>query len=130
MIRSIFLAVKEVTDTYIRKNFDDLNKYFDENGQLDGFKHLEFSFTRNEANVKISHGLGVAPKDIIVTRLLAPSGAKITWNFGKFTASELDVTITGLSSGEMKVRAFVGTYKNSVAVAVNETESQESKSKL
>lgn len=117
----------------LRRNFQSLRDYFDKNGQLDGFVHIEFEVTENQTNFKIKHGLGLVPKDVIVTRLISPSSAaKLVLNHGKFSDTEIDVTVSGLTSGEsMKCRMFVGSYKGSQnSVALSENDSQEVKGKF
>lgn len=129
---SPFLFVKEVSDLYIRKNFEVLRDYFGSNNQFNGFTTLEFTCTANENNKKIAHGLGFAPKDVLVTRLLSSAGGKLSLNHGLFTSSQLDVSVTGLATGgSMKVRLIVGTLQNSTGdVSVESTETQEFQSKV
>lgn len=126
MIRNPILAIKEIGDLVIRKNFQSLVDYFDLNGQLDGFKHLEFEVTSNQTNLKINHGLGLVPKDVLVTRLICPSAAQLDLNFGQFSTDSIDITVSGLAAGEtLKCRMFVGSYKGSQTnVTLNETDKQ------
>lgn len=95
----------------IRKNFEQLSRYYDTDGQLDGFKHLEFLVPSGASQVKIKHGLGFVPKDVIITRLLATSGVKLTLHHDMFDTENLVVSATG----DVRVRMFLGTYKNSGA---------------
>lgn len=95
----------------IRKNFEALAKFFESNGQLNGFKHVEFNVQANESELKIAHGLGSVPKDVLVTRLLAPSGAKLKLHHNLFDTESIVVSGTGWATDvPMRVRAFVGTY--------------------
>lgn len=123
----LFLAIKEIADNTIRKNFQAIQDFLGDSGQLNGFVFLEFEVTKNEANYKIAHSLGSAPKDVIVTRLIAPAAARLVLNHGKFTTSQIDATISGLTSGQsLKCRMLVGTYPgNTNSTAIAETDTQE-----
>lgn len=99
----------------LRKNIEALQNYFDSNGQLDGFVHLDFTVPSGSTEVKIKHGLGYVPKDILITRIIAPSGVKLTLHHDKFDTDNLVVSATG--TGDVKVRMLAGTYKNSSAAA-------------
>ena len=96
--------------TVIRKNFESLANYFDKNGQFDGFTHLEFTVPNGATQVKIKHGLGFVPKDILITRIIAPSGVKLTLHHDLFDSESICVSA---GAGDIKVRLLVGTYKNS-----------------
>lgn len=126
MIRNPILAIKEIGDLVLRRNFQELRNYFDQNGQLDGFVLLEFEVTQNQTNLKINHGLGLIPKDVFPTRVIAPSAAGLILNFGKFTVDAIDITVTGLAAGEsLKARLFAGTFKGTNStVALAETDKQ------
>lgn len=127
--RNPILAITEIADLIIRKNFQALRDYFDTNGQLDGFTFVEFSVTSNQDNLKIKHNLGFVPKDVLVSRLIAPSAAKLELNHGKFDSTNIDATITGLSSGEtLACRLFVGSSKaNDSDSQLSATDKQEYK---
>ncbi len=106
------IAVKEISDIYIRKNFQSLEDYFQSENQLSGFKFFELSFANSEANRKVSHGLGFIPQDILCTKIVGPG--TVTFNRNSFTNTQLDVS----SSGEAIIRFYVGSYwqnKNSAA---------------
>ena len=108
------LSVKGVQEMLLvaRRNFESLGRYFDSNGQLNGFKHVEFNVQAGESQLKIKHGLGFVPKDFILTRLLAPSGAKLTLHHKLFDQDNIVVSGTGWSSTvPMRVRALVGTFQ-------------------
>ena len=126
MVKNPILAIKEIGDLVIRRNFQELRDYFDKNGQLDDFKLIEFEVTQNQNNLKINHGLGTIPKDVFPTRVIAPTAAGLVLNHGKFTADSIDITVTGLSSGEtLKARLFVGSFKGSVSqVIIDESAKQ------
>lgn len=100
------LNVKEFQDLYLRKNFENLKSYFSSENQLLGFKFFEVNFTAAANNQKISHGIGVTPQDVILTRLTG-SGT-LTLNWGLFDNKNIDVSV----SGPCRVRFFVGSYWN------------------
>lgn len=104
------LIIKEISDQYIRKNFQNLNDYFKNQNQLLDFKFFTQTFTQATDNFKIAHGLKYIPQDIIVTQLV---GANMTVNFDKFTGTNLDVSV----DGPCVVRFFIGTYWNAPSVA-------------
>lgn len=100
------LIVKELQDIYVRKNFEQLRKYFNEQNQLFGFKYFEVVFSAAQTNYRQGHGLPTNPQDIIVTNITGD--AQITFNKGLFSNSEFDMTVTGAC----KVCFFLGTYWN------------------
>lgn len=126
MVKNPILAIKEIGDLVIRRNFQELRDYFDKNGQLDDFKLVEFEVTQNQNNLKINHGLSTIPKDVFATRVIAPSAAGLILNHGKFSSEAIDITVTGLSSGEtLKARLFVGTFKGTTSqVIIDESAKQ------
>jgi len=126
MIKNPILAIKEIGDLVIRRNFQELRDYFDKNGQLDDFVLLEIEVTQNQTNFKINHGLKTIPQDVFATRVIAPSAAGLVLNFGLFDTSSINITVTGLASGEsLKARLFVGTFKGtSNATTLKETDKQ------
>ena len=126
MIKNPIFAIKEIGDLVMRRNFQELRDYFDKNGQLDGFVLLEFEVTQNQTNFKINHGLNTIPKDVIATRVVAPSAALLVLNHGKFTNEQIDITVSGLASGEsLKARLFVGNFKGiATTVSLAETDKQ------
>lgn len=97
----------------VRKNFEELTRYYQEQAQFDGFAHLEFALQPGDSHVKIKHGLGYVPKDVILTRLLATSGAKLTLHHAEFDTEYLVASYSNTATTQAKVRMFVGTYRNS-----------------
>lgn len=96
---------KEISDPYIRDNFNRLMAYLKSNSLLAGFKHVEIKFDSAEDNRKVPHGLNTAPKDVIQTSLTGTG--VVTWNYDRFDDTFLDVT----ASGPCVVRAFYGTFR-------------------
>lgn len=100
------INVKEISDQYIRKNFQNLSSYFSTQNQLLNFKFYEIVFTAATANYNLVHGLGVIPQDVIMMNCVG-SGT-VSFNFGLSTATNLNITTTGA----MRIRFMVGTYWN------------------
>lgn len=98
------LTVTEIKDTYIQKNFRELQDYFNKQNQLLNFNFVEFQFTGLSVNQKIAHGLGVVPQDVIITRITGDGLVSINWD--KFDATNIDVTATDAC----RIRMFVGSY--------------------
>jgi hypothetical protein len=101
------LAVKEIKDPYIQKNFQNLKDYFQTQNQLLDFKFFEIEFTQAESNRKIQHGLGGIPVDLIRTYIVG-TGA-ITFHRDEFDSTYIVVS----ASGPVLVRFFAGIYFNS-----------------
>lgn len=101
-----FLLVKEIQDTYLRKNFQNLSDYFQAQNQLLNFLFFEIVFTQAQSNKKLTHGLGFVPQDLIVTQ--KTGSGSVTFNNGLFTDTDLNIS----ASGPCRIRFFVGTYWN------------------
>lgn len=100
-------------DPRASKNFEALRRFFEQEGQLQGFAHMEFTLQPGDSHVKIKHGLGYVPKDVILTRLLATSGAQLTLHHAEFDTDNLVASYSSSATTEARVRLFVGTYRNS-----------------
>lgn len=95
----------------IQRNFEAAQTLANVQSVMDNFTALAFQVTKNEANVKIAHNLGFVPKDVIITRLLAPSTAKLYVNHGLSDSDNLNITVSGLADGELlDCRLLVGTF--------------------
>lgn len=105
------LAITEIVDEYIRKNFEKLADYIKKENPLKGFRSFEVKFEKTEANKKFSHGLGFVPKDVFLTSILGTGS--VQFNYANFTATELDLTITGTVSTAVPttIRFLVGTLE-------------------
>lgn len=103
-------AISEILDQYIRRNFERLRDFLAAETPLLNFKPYEASFTAT-GTFKVKHTLGFQPRDIIQTSLTG-HGA-VQYNYSNFTATELDLTVTGTvsSSNPTKVRFLVGTLE-------------------
>lgn len=98
------LAVKEVADIYLRKNFQALEDYFQTENQLVGFKFFELSFTDAESARVVAHGLGYIPQDIVLLKITGTG--KVQFDRSAFTRANLSVS----STGPCVIRFFVGSY--------------------
>lgn len=98
------ILIKEITDLYIRKNFQSLSDYFNAQNQLVNFNFLELNITSAVTNQKFRHNLVYTPKDIIISQITGVGSC--AFNYGNFDSTNIDVTTTGAC----RVRLFVGTY--------------------
>lgn len=105
-VNNPFLLIQQITDQYVRKNFENLNTYFNTQNQLLNFQFLELSFTAAVTAQIVAHNLGVIPQDIIVTKITGPG--TISFLHGQFTSSAMFVTTTGAC----RVRFYFGRYFN------------------
>lgn len=101
------LYVSQFDDPYIQQNFKTLGDLFKLIPFLKGeWRFIEFQVTATGTNQKVSHSLGFAPKDILVTSTI---GGTITFNYNKFDGNFLNFDAT-VTTSPMTVRAFVGRY--------------------
>lgn len=112
------INTQEIKDKVIRKNFENILKYFREQGQLDDFEFRELVFTEAKANFKVTHAQRVIPKDILVTRLSGPG--VIIFNYSEFTDTELDISV----SAACRVRFLFGTKRSNTEVDGTADEAQ------
>lgn len=96
----------QVDDLVARKCFQNLNDYFSNQNQFYGFNFFEVVFTTATANKLVKHGLTYIPQDVVVLRVTGTGN--VTFNFGLFDTSNVNLTVTG----PCRVRFFVGTYWN------------------
>jgi hypothetical protein len=94
----------------VRRNFDELARYFSDNGQFNGFTAISFDLALGATREKIKHGLGFVPRDVVLTRLLAPSGTLLRLHHSEFTDEYLVVSMTGSGTNPAQVRLMVGTF--------------------
>ncbi len=100
-----FLYIQDITDLFLRKNFEALKDYFQRENQLLGFQHIDITFTKAETNYKVAHNLGFTPLDVLTSHFVGPG--TLTWNYDRFNSTHLDIT----TSDECRVRAFIGLYQ-------------------
>ncbi len=104
LIQKPNLTPERVKDVDVRSNLDELRKYFDEENQLLGFKFVGFSTKGAVTNLKIAHGLGAMPRDLL--RLQVIGDGEVTFNRARFTSDYLDISTTDA----VRVRLLVGAY--------------------
>lgn len=102
-------SISEIADIYIRKNFERLRDFLNNEPNLDGFRAFQVTFTATNTAFKFTHRLGFLPKDVIITSLTGTG--TVVFNYSRFTATELDLTIGGTVSttAPTVVRFLVGT---------------------
>lgn len=100
------LSISQVTDQYIRKNFQNLQSYFQAQNQFLNFKFFDITFTQSTSSQNVAHGLGCLPQDIVVMNCVGSGQFNV--NFGLSTSTNLNLSTTG----PMRVRFFIGTYWN------------------
>lgn len=108
------LTLNEIQDEVIRKNFEKLQEYFEAQNQLQDFQFVEISTDTEQTNLKVRHSLGFVPKDVIRTKVVG--AGQITFNHDKFDRETIDVTTTG----QVRFRGFIGTYKDDTSTVVDE----------
>lgn len=129
------LDLADIADSRVRDNFQKLQDFansLDITGE--GFQPVEIFVTENVTQAKITHNLGGVPLDAILTRLIAPSAARLKLRFAEFTKNEIVFDVSGLASGEtLRARLLVGSLPNVVSHGVlsqGDVETQELRSKF
>lgn len=110
------LFLEQVQDPAARENFRKIIDFLGSNPvKQEGFKACELYVTANQTGLKIKHGLSSIPKDVITTRMVASSTARLVLNYADFTAEEISVTVSGLADGEkLHARLLVGSFEDVV----------------
>ncbi len=131
----ISLNLNGIKDEDVRQNFQDIQNIL--NAQvfdLERFQAIEIYVTANVTGLKISHRLGGIPLDVIPSRLIAPSAARLTPKFSEFTKNEVVFDVSGLSAGEtLSARLLIGIFIDVVTVgevARGDNETQQLRSKF
>lgn len=97
------------------------------------FQACEIAVTGNVSNAKLAHKLGGVPKDALISRLIAPSAARLTFRYSDFTKDEIVYDVSGLVDGEtLHARFLIGTFPDVLTVGTVPTgsASQEIRSKF
>lgn len=115
---SPMLLVKEISDPYVRKNFENLSSYFKQNNQLLSFNFLEVTF-EGAGQKLVSHGLGYIPKDILRCRIIGTGS--VSFDYASFDSKNISIS----STGPVSLRFFVGTFFNDPAGNVTFQDKQE-----
>jgi hypothetical protein len=99
---TIKFLLKEISDFYVRENFEKLLNFFKDKPFLEKWQVFEIDFDSATANGVFRHTLGSVPKDIIQT---SKTGAgNVTFNYELFDRDFINLTTTG----PCKVRFLVG----------------------
>lgn len=105
MISTPDLILKDIDDTYIRENFKRLSDFLREFPLFRGeWAFFTLTFDAAVTNLKVAHGLGFKPLDIIQTSITG--AGSITFNYSLFNSETLDITTTDACV----VRCFIGAY--------------------
>lgn len=111
-MRNVDLNLSGVSDENLRNNFQKLQDFL--NGIQTSQNQLqacEIYVTGNVTGAKIEHRLGGVPTDVILSRLIAPSAARLKFRFADFTSTEVVYDVTGLSTDEtLSARFLVGSF--------------------
>jgi hypothetical protein len=97
-------AKKEIEDEYTRGNFDLLQRAMDEMAFNFPMQFIEIDIQQAVTKKPIKHTLGVAPKDVFLTR--KTGAGDLTFLYEDFDKEFIYVSTTGA----VKARFFVGTY--------------------
>lgn len=100
------LDFKQIQDQYVRRNFENLSKYFSEQNQLLNFKFFEVVFDKANANYVLTHALGYVPQDVVMVNCVGSGEFKV--NFGQGDSKKILLSATGA----LRARFFLGTYWN------------------
>jgi hypothetical protein len=107
MTNNPFLAIKEISDPYVRSNFQNLKAYFESQNQLYGFQFVEVIFTGAEENRRVRHSIGGIPRDLV--RLEVSGPGVVTFHRDLFDENFIYLS----ADDEVRVRFFVGRYHGS-----------------
>lgn len=118
------LYVQQITDIYVRKNFQALQDYFAAQNQLLDFKFVELDFTAATSKQKIQHGLAVIPRDLVRLEVTGPG--ILQFHKGLFDKTYLIIS----STDAVHARLLVGLSKDGVATQLAEDVMEEWSSKV
>lgn len=104
-----YLAIAQIQDQYLRKNFENLASYFSRENQLLGFQFYEVVFEEAVTGYALAHGLAYIPLDIIVTRITGDGS--VTFRYGEFDLQYIVMDV----SGPCRIRFYAGTYSKFVS---------------
>ena len=101
----IRLFYENIVDQLVRDTFRRVSDFINGQDLLKcDFKFRTYTFDAAVTNLRIPHGLGTIPRDVIVTSVT--NDETVTFHYSDFDASEIEVTATGACV----VRYFIGTY--------------------
>jgi hypothetical protein len=104
VIQGPSLNIHAIPDGWLRRNFDAILQYFRRENQLEGFRAYEVIFTEAQENYRVKHGLGFAPKDVLLTRITGVG--HVTFHHDETTVTEVVLT----ASDACEIRFLLGTH--------------------
>lgn len=115
---NLSLNVTGITDEAVRDNFQKIQQFLNDlQTSSNQIQACEIYVTGNVTGLKIEHKLGGVPLDVIVSRLIAPSAARLVPKYSEFTKNEVVFDVSGLAAGEvLSARLLVGTFPDVVSV--------------
>jgi hypothetical protein len=100
------LFLRDIEDELVRENFRRIEEFLSKESKLAGFVHMDIAVDRAVTKQKAHHGLGFVPLDVIRTRITG--SGDLIFNYSDFD----EKTITFTTDGPVRLRAFVGTYRD------------------
>lgn len=107
------ILIKEITDQYVRKNFQNIADYFSKQNQLLNFKFFEISTSAEVDSATLAHGLGILPKDIIV--LFVSGAGQITFDLDNSDSQNLAYSTTDAVYCRIMVGSYWGNQSSNAA---------------
>lgn len=109
------LVVAQFKDLNLTENFRRIVDYIETHSLLHGFKFVQFEFDEAVSEVRIKHGLGYVPQDLI--RLKFSGEGHIQFHKTDFDAESIVLSCTA----PCKVRLLVGSYNKSPKQSLDAT---------
>jgi hypothetical protein len=95
---------------------------------------IELFVTGTQAGIRIGHKLGAIPLDVIVSRLVAPSAARLIPKYAEFTKDAVVFDTSGLDTSQtLSARLIIAAFSDVVTVGTvkrGDSETQEFRSKF
>jgi hypothetical protein len=134
-MKALDLNISKISDESVRDSLRRVEDFLNNLPISQGFfQACEIFVTGDVDGAKIAHKLGGVPLDVVISRLIAPSAAKLTLRQSDFTKDEVVYDVTGLGDGEtLNARFLVGNFPDRVLVgaeARGSSETQEVKGKF
>jgi len=104
------LPLASMKDPAVQEAFRRILDFLTEETPILGFHHYELVVDAASTGLKVPHGLGYAPKDIILTSSIGAGAA--TFKYDQFDATNLVVDTTGACT----IRFFAGTSQSTVVL--------------
>lgn len=99
------LFTKQITDRYLRENFEKIEQAFNSLVfTLGDFQFFEFRIEGAQEAFRLYHNLGFNPNDVIVTKAI---GSSFEFDYNQFNDRYLTIKTTG----DLYIRCFIGNMK-------------------